>query len=128
MSKAVVLDSSALLCLLNGEPGADRVAAILSDAIVGAVNLAEVMAKLREYGLDAGEARAALGELPLDIHPFSAEQALASGDLRPVTRALGLSLGDRACLALAAELDAVALTTDRDWLRLDIGVKVETVR
>ena len=128
MADAVVLDSSALLCLLNDEPGAERVAAALPGAIVSAVNLAETVAKLRERGLTAAEVRSALAGLSLEVRSFAADQAYAAGDLRPATRALGLSLGDRACLALAAELGATALTADRDWQRLDLGVAVEMVR
>lgn len=117
-----------MLCLLNAEPGSDRVAASLDGAAISAVNLAETAGKLRERGLDATEAREALSALPLDVRPFTEDQAFDAGALRPLTRPLGLSLGDRACLALAKEMNAVALTADREWLKLDIGVKVELVR
>ncbi len=128
MSRAVVLDSSALLCVLNGETGAERVIAALPLAVIGAVNLAEIITKLREKGLTTEEADEALGGLNLDVRPLTAVQAAATGHLRPATRVLGLSLGDRACLALAAELGAVALTTDRDWAGVDVGVAVEVLR
>jgi PIN domain nuclease of toxin-antitoxin system len=124
----VVLDSSALLCVLNGEVGAERVAAALPSAVIGAVNLAEVVTKLREKGLSAEEADEVLGGLNLDVRPLTADQAAAAGHLRPGTRTLGLSLGDRACLALAAELRRVVLTADRDWARADVGVKVDVLR
>ena len=126
--RGAVLDSSALLCLLNGEVGAERVAEALPSAAIGAVNLAEIVAKLREKGLSAEEADEVLGGLHLDVRPFTAAQAAATGHLRPATRSLGLSLGDRACLALAAELGAVALTTDRGWAGADVGVAVEVLR
>lgn len=126
--RGVVLDSSALLCLLNGEVGAAKVAEAMPLAAIGAVNLAEVMAKLRERGLTAEEAEEALGGLQLDVRPFTAAQARAAGHLRPATRALGLSLGDRACLALAAELGATALTTDRAWAALGAHAEVEVLR
>lgn len=126
--RGVVIDSSALLCLLNGEAGAERVAAALPWAMIGAVNLAEVVTKLREKGLSAEEADEVLGGLHLEVHPLTAVQAAAAGHLRPVTRTLGLSLGDRACLALAAELGAAALTTDREWARTDVGVVVKVIR
>jgi PIN domain nuclease of toxin-antitoxin system len=128
VSKPTVLDSSALLCLLGAEAGADEVASALPDAVIGAVNLAEVIAKLRERGLSAAEVHSVLDGLPLDVRPFTASQAHATGGLRPATRHLGLSLGDRACLALAMELGAAALTADRDWLKLDLGVEVRPVR
>ncbi len=128
MSKATVLDASALLCLLNGEPGSERVLEALPTAVIGAANLAEVVSKLRERGLSVEEVEEVLGGLPLDVRPLTAAQAYAIGHLRPTTRNLGLSLGDRACLALAAELGLPALTADQAWAGLDIGVEVELIR
>lgn len=83
VSEPVVLDSSALLCLLNAEPGADEVAKVLQQAVISTVNLAEVAAKLRERGVPAKDVYAALDGLPLDPRPFTADQAHASGDLPP---------------------------------------------
>lgn len=128
MSKAVVLDASALLCVLNGEQGSERVLEALPTAVIGAANLAEVVSKLRERGLSAEEVEDVLGGIPLNVRPLTAAQAYSIGHLRPVTRALGLSLGDRACLALAAELGMSALTADQAWAGLDIGVAVELIR
>ena len=128
MTEPAVLDSSALLCLLQGEPGAQRVAEALADALISAVNVAETVGKLREGGLSAAEVRDVLGSLPLDVRPFTDDQAYAAGELRLATRAFGLSLGDRACLALALEANALVLTTDRQWLKLDVGVRVEALR
>ena len=126
--KQVVLDSSALLCLLNGETGAARFVLALPSAVIGAVNLAEVVTKLRERGLSMEEVDEALGGLHLDVHPLSSAQANATGHLRPATRAQGLSLGDRACLAVAAELGAMVLTADQAWADVDAGVDVELIR
>lgn len=126
--RGLVLDSSALLCLLNGETGAERVAAALPTAVIGAVNLAEVVTKLREKGLSAADADEALDGLNLNVLPLTSMQARAVGHLRPGTRALGLSLGDRACLALAAEHGATALTTDRAWDEAGLDVDVEVLR
>ena len=128
MNKAVVLDSSALLCLLNGEVGAERVAEALPFAVIGAVNLAEVVTKLRERGLSVEEVEEVLGGLNLDVRPLTAVQAYAAGHLRQSTRSLGLSLGDRACLALAVELSAPALTADQAWGRVNAGMAVELIR
>ena len=128
MSKATVLDASALLCLLNGEPGSEWVLEALPTAVIGAANLAEVVSKLRERGLSVEEVEDVLGGLPLDVRPLTATQAYAIGHMRPTTRPLGLSLGDRACLALAAELGMPALTADQAWAGLDIGVAVEMIR
>ena len=128
MSKAVVLDSSALLCLLNGEAGAERVAEVMPSAAIGAVNLAEVVTKLRERGLSVEDVEDVLGGLNLDVRPLTSDQAYATGHLRPVTRALGLSLGDRACLALAAELGTSALTADREWANIEASLDIEVIR
>ena len=128
MSKAVVLDSSALLCLLNGETGAERVAEALPSAVIGAVNLAEVVTKLRERGLSAEEVEEALGGFNLDVRPLTAAQAYSTGHLRQATRSQGLSLGDRACLALAVELGAPALTADQAWSKVETGASVEVIR
>lgn len=103
-------------------------AAALPGAAMSAVNLAEVVAKLRERGLALAEIRDALAGLALDIRPFATVQAYAAGDLRPATRDFGLSLGDRACLALAAELGVPAFTADREWARLKLGIDVQVVR
>lgn len=124
----VVLDSSALLCVLNGEVGAERVAQALPSAVIGAANLAEVVTKLRERGLSVEEVEEVLGGLHLDVRPLTPAQAYATGHLRPATRALGLSLGDRACLALATELGAPALTADQAWGSVEVGVTVELIR
>ena len=128
MSKAAVLDASAILCLLNGEPGSERVLEALPMAVIGATNFAEVASKLRERGLSVNEVEDVLGGLRLDIRPLTPAQAYAIGHLRPATRSLGLSLGDRACLALAAELGIPALTADQVWAELKIGVSIELVR
>ena len=118
MSKPVVLDASALLALINDERGAEVVEAALPSAVIGAVNLAEVVGKLRDTGLSATEADEVTGLFHLDVRPFTARQAALAGHLRPVTKALGLSLGDQACLALAAEVGATVLTGDADWTKL----------
>lgn len=124
----VVLDASALLALLNAESGAESVAAVLPDAVVSAVNLSEVVAKLAEAGMPEKAIRDALLALPLTVVPFDREQAYEAGLLRPSTRGMGLSLGDRGCLSLAKRLGAPALTADKSWERLAVGVKVRVIR
>jgi ribonuclease VapC len=128
VSEAVVLDSSAVICLLSKEVGWQRVGATLRDAAISSVNLAEVVTKLWERGLSAEEVRLTLAEIPLDVRAFSAEEAYITGELRVPTRRFGLSLGDRACLALAAALGRPALTADRQWSNLDVGVQVVIIR
>ena len=128
MSSKVVLDASALLCLLNDEPGADRVVDVLTRSIIGTANLAEVVSKLRDRGSPLDEVREALGGLHLDVRSLTPAQALIVGDLRPATKALGLSLGDRACLALAIDLQAEMLTTDAPLASADVGITITNVR
>lgn len=127
---AFVLDASALLCLINGEPGAERVASVLPMAVISAVNLAEVASKLNELGADVDTARALLAPLHLSVVPFDEATAYATGALRAVNQGQGLSLGDRACLALGASRGATALTTDKAWGSLEkgSGVSVELLR
>ena len=125
-----VLDASALLCLLFDEPGAGRVERVLPDALISAANLAEVLSMLVDRGLDGDEALADLRELDLEVVALDRAQAEAAALLRSVKREAGLSLGDRACLALAQQRGTTALTTDRRQADVAsaIGVTVELIR
>ena len=124
-----VLDGSALLALLLGETGADRVADLLSRSAVSTLNLSEAVAKLSEHGVPELGIRTALGDLDLDVRAFDQDAAFAAGRLREPTRNHGLSLGDRACLALAMRLDAVAVTADRAWAGLGLDeLQIELIR
>jgi ribonuclease VapC len=125
----VVVDASALLALLNQERGAENLTpALLSAAAVSTVNIAEVHGKLVSRGLTSEDAwRATL--IPIsEVVTFTSEQAKTAGDLIAKTRGLGLSLGDRACLALAIALKAPVYTTDRAWKDLDVGVRIHAIR
>lgn len=124
----VVLDASALLALLNRESGHEEIARVIPDAAISAVNLSEVVAKMAESGMPEDTIREALGGLALEIHDFGQELAFQAGWLRPLTRSRGLSLGDRACLALGQRLDLPVLTTDQAWEDLDLDVQVRLVR
>jgi PIN domain nuclease of toxin-antitoxin system len=123
----VVLDASALLALLKSEPGSERVAAIMERAVIGAVNLAEVTSKLVRDGVPVDVIREWIEALEVQTRPFDQELAYATGALLPATRSRGLSLGDRACLALGRQLEATVLTTDRAWAGLDIGLDVDVI-
>lgn len=127
-SRRAVLDASAVLALLHDEPGADVVAGYLVGASVSAVNVAEILGKLLETGIPDAEAAAVLLEIGLDVIPFDEQQAHLAASLRRRTRRAGLSLGDRACLALALTLDLPAVTTDTAWKRAKIGVPVVVAR
>lgn len=130
MSKpaGLVWDASALLALLGGEIQKLEAEATSRPLIISAVNLSEVVAKLTERGMPAPVIRQTLAGLPLDVETFTVDDALRAGELRAATRARGLSLGDRACLALALRLGLPALTTDRAWADLDLGVAVRSAR
>jgi ribonuclease VapC len=131
---APVLDASALLAHLRDEPGADVVAdAIASGAVISTVNLAEVFSRVADRGEDPAKLAAELTQSGLldgaiTVEPFTAADAIDAARLRPLTRDAGLSLGDRACLALARRLDAPALTADTDWQGVDHGVELRPIR
>jgi len=120
-----VLDASALIALILREPGAEVVETVLTDSAVSAVNLAEVIGFLARNGATEPDIREMIEVIEAEIVPFDAELAYAAGLLAPVTRAAGLSLGDRACLALAIRLGVKALTTDQAWSRIAAAVRVE---
>jgi ribonuclease VapC len=123
-----VIDASALLALLNAEPGADIVADALPDGAISAVNLSEVIAGLSAAGMPENAIRQALRSLGLEIIPFDEEQAYQAGLLYTSTREAGLSLGDRACLGLSVTLGISALTADRVWAGLPVGITIQVIR
>lgn len=128
MSK-IVLDASALLAVLNREPGADKLGPeLLNSAASSTVNLAEVQIKLVDRGLSPDDAWAATLSTVREAIPFTAQQAKTASDLIAQTRPLGLSLGDRACLALGLELKVPVYTADRSWKNLKLGVKIHVIR
>ena len=124
----VVLDASALLAVVLAEPGGERVADTLDDALISSVNFAETAGVLMGAGIPASSVRARLSQHVRTTVPFDEQDALLTAELRPLTRAAGLSLGDRACLALAKRRKLPALTADRAWAELDIGVEVRLIR
>ncbi len=124
----VVWDASALLAVMNDEPGATTIRESLPEAVISAVNLAEVVGKLADGGMPEVQIFNDLGELNLSHEPFDVQQAYATGLLRLATRSRGFSLGDRACLNLARHLGLPVFTTDRVWADLDLGVEVRLAR
>jgi PIN domain nuclease of toxin-antitoxin system len=125
---SIVLDSSAILAHLNGEPGSEGAVPFFGDALISAVNLAEVVAKLAEHGANLNLIRAALSRYGLQIAAFDETLAERTGALRVKTKTFGLSLGDRACLALAERFSLPVLTADRAWKDLNLSIDVRLLR
>lgn len=125
-----VLDASAVLVLLNQEPGGEAVEEALSGeaTVMNAVNYTEVVSKLASVGMPARSISDALEPLGLTIQHHDRVVAEQAGLLYPATHKQGQSLGDRSCLALAKKLGLPALTADKAWVGLEIGVKVKLVR
>jgi len=124
----VVLDASALLALVNQEPGQDIVAEMLPRSLVSAVNASELVAKLTDQGMPEDEVQDVLAALDLTVISFDEGQGLIAGYLRSVTRHLGLSLGDRACLALGLQTQHPVLTADKAWAKLELGIEIRVIR
>lgn len=127
MSKFMV-DASAILALLNQENGSEKVARLIDNAIISSVNLSEVIAKLADAGITEEDIQQILFNLNLEVVPFSKEQGFRAGMLRPSTKLIGLSFGDRACLALGISLNLPILTADRLWASLSLEVEIQVVR
>lgn len=123
-----MLDASAVLAMMLGEEGGDHVRDRLGASQISAVNLSEVVAKLQEGGVPDDVIASSLAELNFDVFAFDHSQAVRAGMLRTATRGLGLSLGDRACLSAAESCNAVAVTTDRAWTKLEVDIVVEVLR
>jgi len=123
-----VLDASALLALLNNEDGVDVVQELLPEAVISAVNFSEVVAWLSRFGVPAGDIPDMLDVLGLTIIPFDKDLAYSTGQMAGLTKSLGLSLGDRACLALTMQLNATAVTADKIWGNLTSMVQIKLIR
>jgi PIN domain nuclease of toxin-antitoxin system len=125
----VVLDASAILAFIQGESGSEKITPeLLSDSICSAVNLAEVHGKLVSRGWSVDEAWEDALTPTQEVVPFDLSQARIAGDLVTHTRTLGLSLGDRACLALAIALKAAVYTAEKSWKKLKLPVPVHLIR
>ena len=124
----VVLDSSAILAVIRGEPGRDRVLEAVQDATMSTVNFAEVVSKPVERGSTERDVERITDPFALSLRPFDAAPARESGLLRTAAMENVLPLGDPACLAPGLALEAPVLTADRAWAGLDVGVAVEVIR
>jgi PIN domain nuclease of toxin-antitoxin system len=123
-----VLDASALLAFINREPGAERVTAVLGEAAISSVNFSEVVTKLALRNRSPQHILYELTEFELEVVDFNRALAEDAGLLAIATRGQGLSLGDRACLALARRENAVALTADNAWRQVQVGIEIQFIR
>ncbi|MDQ3963890.1 MAG: type II toxin-antitoxin system VapC family toxin [Actinomycetota bacterium] len=131
---AVVLDASALLAYLHDESGAEVVEDALSaGGLISAANWAEVLSKFADEGEDPNaiarrlESQGLIGQV-VEVVALADSDAVAIAELRPITKPAGLSLGDRACLALGVSSGARVVTADRAWADLDLDIDVHTIR
>ena len=124
----IVADASAILAALKNEPFGNLDPQRLIGATISAVNLCEVLSKLHDDGLNEAQADAAVSAMDLRVISFDAQAARGGARLRPLTRHAGLSLGDRACLALGERLGCPVVTADRVWAGLDVGVEIVLIR
>ena len=127
MSAGFVVDASALLAMLQGEPGADAVAMILATSVVSAVNWSEVMQKARSHGVDVADLEEELTHLGVEFAAFTTADADAAADLWH-RGARSLALADRACLATARVRGLPVVTADQAWAALDLGIAVRVIR
>jgi PIN domain nuclease of toxin-antitoxin system len=124
----VVFDASAILTAALNEPGTELVFRHAQNSVVSTVNLAEAQAKLVRRGVPPEDAWQAVLTFCHQVVPFDAEQARLSGEMVTATSPLGLSLGDRACLALATLLELPVYTSDQVWKKLQLGVEIRLLR
>lgn len=124
----VIVDASSLLAVLENESYADGWAADVQNAAMSAVNFSEVVAKLADAGMPMLEIQQTLEPLGVQVIPFDTRQAYDAGALRPQTKPLDLSFGDRACLALARSAGLPVLTRDRAWTKLQLGIDIRLIR
>jgi PIN domain nuclease of toxin-antitoxin system len=124
----IVVDASVVLAAVLGEPGHEALLDLHEPALLSAVNLAEARTRLADNGFDRQSIDTSIGLVNVHVVDFDAELAAISADLRPATKAAGLSLGDRACLALARKRGAIALTADRAWAGVRAQVEIRFVR
>jgi len=123
-----VLDASALIAFLRNESGVEKVAAVLAVSCISSVNLAETLGKMVEYGKPLEGAAYQVERLRIPVIPFDGEQAQIAASFWKKTRSVGMSLGDRACLALAMKTSLPALTTEGNWKKCGLAVDIVKIR
>jgi PIN domain nuclease of toxin-antitoxin system len=127
MTSEVLLDASAALADIYGEPGRELVRAHAGRSAMSAVNFAEVISKVRRLGVPEAQTEFLAEQLGFEVLDADKRRAAEAGALHSPHRS-GVSLADRFCLALALELGLPVLTTDRQWASLDLGVEVRLIR
>ena len=123
----VILDASAALACIQNEPGGDLVRMRTRGGVISAINLAEVIAKLIEKGSTPKRAVELIDAMSLEVESVDSSLAQRMGTLHEITQGKGISLGDRACLALAERLNLPILTADRAWAKLDLDLTIELI-
>jgi PIN domain nuclease of toxin-antitoxin system len=124
----IVLDASVVMAFLKQEKGWDSVESHLASAALSTVNAAEVLSRYAEVGIDPELVHQQIEAMECEVVAVTMAHALIAAKLRPLTKPLGLSLGDRTCLALALERDCPVLTADRIWAKLNIGIPIKLIR
>ena len=125
---AIVFDSSVVIAILKQEQGFSTAEKSLSDALISTVNLAEVATYLARNSVPSNTIQEVLASFPIQVVPFDESLAIQTGCLYPSCNHLGLSLGDRACLALAISRKLPVLTADQVWSKLDLGIPIQVLR
>ena len=123
-----VFDASALLAVMLGEPGGEIVLAHIRGGLVSTINIVEVIQRMADHGVDSEETLKQLARLEIEIVPFDLDQAAVVASLRSATRHKGVSLADRACLALASDRALPIFTTDRIWTELGLPLDIRLIR
>ena len=123
-----VLDTSVVLAAIQAEPGGDVAAGIMPAALLSSVNLAEMVTKLTRDGLSADEVDVVVAALECEVVALDRATAVEAGRLRTATQHVGLSLGDRCCLALALDRGLPVYTAERAWAGLELGIDIRLIR
>jgi PIN domain nuclease of toxin-antitoxin system len=126
--KRYILDSSAIMAVINQEPGREKVEPLLTMSLMSSVNMSEIIGRMVLRGASAADAHENIFHLVPYIIPFDEELAVMAGGLIIQTKSFGLSLGDRACLATAQKLGVEVVTADKQWAKLDLLVKIRFIR
>lgn len=123
-----LVEASVILAVMLGEEGSSEAVGLIAGSKISSVNLSEIYRKLVDQGLPLSDAITQAGRFQMQIVPFDSEQAAEAARLRPLTRHLGLSFADRACLALTGLTGLSVYTADRDWAKLDLGLDIRLIR